>query len=338
MPLRPFRLPADLDVMMELLPRSFHYPENPDWSVQEDEKQSFLDMANAARRLWPIFSVLFKVSPSLRDVLHGFIWEEDGQPVGIVNVSRDGTSDEWLIANVGVLPEYRRKGIARKLVVAAVGLAKEHHAAHVLLDVIAGNTPAYDLYLSLGFTHFSSSVVLRHDAPSSAADYSHPDTVPAGYTTTSLAPAHWQPFYELAKRVSPPEVQKFRPVTIQKFRNPPSMRTVFWLMNSLSGVQERGLVIRTDKDKTAGDSTVATAFVSAHTRGSAMNFSRLLLDPAHPQLADHLVASTLDTFRRLSPRSRIECQIPTWQPDLLVAAKLCGFQEQYESHTMGMQV
>ena len=338
MSLRPFRLPADLDVMLELLPRSFHYPENPEWSVQEDEKQSFLDMANAARRLWPIFSVLFKVSPSLRDVLHGFIWEQDGQPVGIVNVSRDGTSNEWTIANVGVLPEYRRQGIARKLVVAAVDLAKEHHAAHVLLDVIAGNAPAYDLYRSLGFTHFSSSVVLRHDAPSAATDYSHPDTLPEGYTISSLSPTQWQPFYQLAERVTPPEVQKFRPVLTATFRMPPSMRTVFWLMNSLSGVRERGIVIRAGKNNVATDPTVATAVVTAHTRGSSMNFSRIMLDPEHPQLADHLVASTLDTFRRLSPRSRIECHLPTWQPELLAAAKLCGFQEQYEGHTMGMKV
>jgi hypothetical protein len=63
-----------------------------------------------------------------------------------------------------------------------------------------------------------------------------------------------------------------------------------------------------------------------------------MLDSEHGQLADHLVASTLDTFRRLSPKSRIECRIPTWQPEVLAAAKLCGFQEEYESHTMGMQV
>ena len=338
MSLRPFRLPADLDLMVRLLPQSFQYPENPEWSVQDDEMQSAVDMVNAARRLWPIFSVLFKVSPALRDVLHGFIWEQDGRPVGIVNVSRDGTSNEWMIANVGVLPEYRRQGIARKLVVAAVNLAKEHHAANVLLDVIAGNTPAYDLYISLGFTHFASSVVLRHDPPTTASDYSHPDTLPEGYIIASLSSTQWHPFYELAERITPPEVQNFRPVLPANFRMPPSMRMVFGLMNSLSGVRERGIVIRAGKHNAGTEPPVATAVVSAHTRGTSMNSARIMLDPEHHQLADHLVASTLDTFRRLSPRSRIECHIPTWQPELLAAAKLCGFQEQYEGHTMGMKV
>jgi ribosomal protein S18 acetylase RimI-like enzyme len=337
MPLRPFRLPADLDIMLDVIPRSFQYPENPEWGVQEDKKQSVLDMVNAARRLWPMFAVLFKLSPALRDVLRGFIWEEDGRPVGIVNVSRDGTSDEWMIANVGVLPEYRRHGIARKLVVAAVGLAKEHRAAHIFLDVIAGNTPAYDLYLSLGFNHFSSSVVLLHDALSKAADYSHPDTLPEDYTIASLSPAQWQPFYQLAERVTPSEVQRFRPVLPANFHMPPSMRTVMRLMNAFSGVRESGIVIRAGRDNASTEPPVATAVVTAHTRGSSMNSTRIMLDREHGQLADHLVASTLDAFRRLSPKSRIETHIPTWQPELLAAAKLSGFQEQYESHTMGMQ-
>ena len=184
MSLRPFRLPADLPLMIDLIPKSFQYPENPEWSVQEDEVQSFLDVVNTARRLWPLFSVLFKLSPTLRDVLHGFIWEEDGKPVGIVNVSRDGSTEDWMIANVGVLPEFRRRGIARKLVVAAIDLAREHRAQHVLLDVIAGNTPAYDLYVALGFAHFASSINLLHDAPEAPApDY----PMPEGYTVRRLA-------------------------------------------------------------------------------------------------------------------------------------------------------
>jgi ribosomal protein S18 acetylase RimI-like enzyme len=324
--------------MLDIVPRSFQYPENPEWSVQQDEKQRFLDMVHAARRLWPIFSVLFKVSPSLGDVLHGFIWEEDGKPIGIVNVSRHGTSDVWTVANVGVLPEYRRRGIARKLVVAAVDLAKERRAAHVLLDVIAGNTPAYDLSLGLGFRHFSSSVVLRHDPPSTAADYSHPDTLPEGYAVTSLPPARWRQFYELARRITPPEVQKFRPVTAGSFRTPATVRTATWLMNSTSGVRDCGIIIRAGKGKAGSEPPVASAVASAHTRGSGMNSASIRLDPEHPQLADQLVASTLDMFRQLSPRSHIECDIPTWQPELLAAAKLCGFQEQYVHHNMGIQM
>ncbi len=330
MSLRPFRLPADLRLMMEILPQSFQYPENPEWSLQDDELQSFLSMANTARRLWPIFSVLWKISPSLSDVLHGFIWEENAKPVGIVNISREGTSDDWLISNVAVLPAYRRRGIARKLVEAAVDLAHEHHAKHVLLDVIAGNSPAYELYTTLGFTHFESALELRHDAPSPAASF----PIPNGYTVTRCAPNQWQPFYELARRITPAEVEKFRPVTTQHFRNPASMQLVISLINTFSGVHDRGLVIRAD----SGREIVATARLSAHTRGSGMNFCAVMLDPEHSKLAPYLFKSTLGTLQQLSPHNRIQCQVPTWQPALIEAAQSSGFREHTEGHSLGMEL
>ena len=316
--------------MTEILPQSFQYPENPEWSLQDDELQSILDMANTARRLWPLFSVLWKISPPLRDVLHGFIWEENAKPVGIVNVSRDGASDDWVISNVGVLPDYRRRGIARKLVEAAVDLAQQHRAKHVLLDVIAGNTPAYDLYTSLGFTHFTSMIELRHDAPAPAADCPMPD----GYTATRLAPTRWQPYYELARRITPAAVEKFRPVTPQNFRSPPSIQVVMWLINSFSGVRDRGLVVRADREQ----QVVATTSLSAHIRGSGMNVCGMMLDPEHGQLAPHLLHSVLRTFQQLSPHNRIQCRIPNWQPALIEAARSSGFSEQCEGHSLGMKL
>lgn len=330
MSLRPFRLPSDLPVMTELLPHAFQYPENPAWSLQEDELQSFLTFVTTARRLWPLVSVLRRFSPALRDVLHGFIWEEDTKPVGLVNISRDGTSDDWVISNVGVLPNYRRRGIARKLVEAAVGLARTHRAAHVRLDVIAGNVPAYDLYASLGFVHFASSTALQHDAPAPAADVPKP----GGYAATPLAPTQWRPYYELARRITPPEVVVYQPVTPEHFRMPASMQIVVRLINSLSGVHDRGLVMRAE----GGQQIVATMALDAHGRGNGMNSCRLLLDPAHGQLAPYLVRATLRTFAQLSPRNRIQCHIPNWQTALIEAARSGGFTEQHGSHSMGMRL
>jgi ribosomal protein S18 acetylase RimI-like enzyme len=331
MSLRPFRLPSDLQLMVELLPQCFQYPENPEWGVQKDEEQNFLDLVKTARRLWPLFSVLFKVSPSLRDVLHGFIWEESGKPVGIVNISRDGTSEDWIIANVGVLPEYRRHGIARKLVEAAIGLAREHRAANVLLDVIAGNTPAYDLYVALGFSHFSSSVEMLLD-PSSAA---RPDCpLPDGYRVTRLSPSHWQPFYQLAQRVTPAEVQAYRPVTVHQFRPSLGLSLAGGLLNTFSGVREVGLVVEEGRER----QVVATANLSAHTRGIGMNDCRMTLDPARLPLASPLVAATLAIFRELSPRNRIQCRIEAWQPKLIDAALASGFQRKLVGDRLGLKL
>jgi ribosomal protein S18 acetylase RimI-like enzyme len=330
--LRPFRLPGDFSLMAELLPAAFQYPENPDWSLQTDEVEGMLRMVNSARRLWPLFSLMMKFSPSARDVLHGCVWEEDGQPVGMVNVSRDGTTDDWHIANVAVLPRCRRRGIARALVEAAINLARKHQAEGVLLDVIAGNTPAYDLYASLGFEHFSSAVILRHAAPTAVSQAMLP--VPAGYTTTIGSSSAWRPYFELAQRITPAQVQRYRPVTEQQFRMPASLGFLLRLLNTLTGVRERGLLVRTNTDQ----QVVAAIRLSAHTRGTEMNSSTLWLDPAHSVLAPYLVSSVLHLSRQWSPRSRIELTVPTWEPSLIEAATASDFAPAHESYSMGMKL
>jgi hypothetical protein len=275
---------------------------------------------------------MMKISPAARDGLHGCVWEEDGQPVGMVNISRDGSTDNWVIGNVAVLPNYRRRGIARALVEAAIGLARQHHAQGVLLDVIAGNTPAYDLYANLGFEHFSSSTTLRHAAPTpvSTAELQ----VPAGYTTTTLSSQAWRPHFELAQRITPAEVQRYRPITEQQFREAASIRIILLLLNAFSGVRERGLLVRTHPDQ----QIVAAIRLSAHIRGTEMNTCTMRLDPAHQELAPYLVRSALGMSQHWSPRSRTQLIVPTWEPTLIEAATASDFVSAHESHSMGMKL
>lgn len=75
MPMRPIRLPRDLLPMLDMLPRTFQYPENPEWSFREDEQEDIIRMIKSWRRLWPILRVLQAFSPTLRDLFRGFIWD-----------------------------------------------------------------------------------------------------------------------------------------------------------------------------------------------------------------------------------------------------------------------
>lgn len=59
-------------------------------------------------------------------------------------------ADEAEIITVAVSPAYRRQGIARALMEHMLRLAEEARAS-VFLEVRASNTPARELYLSLGF-------------------------------------------------------------------------------------------------------------------------------------------------------------------------------------------
>jgi ribosomal-protein-alanine N-acetyltransferase len=61
--------------------------------------------------------------------------------------------DEMHILNVAVREDLRRKGIARKLVEAAIAYAGERGALSATLEVRESNTAAIGLYTSLGFVN-----------------------------------------------------------------------------------------------------------------------------------------------------------------------------------------
>ena len=61
--------------------------------------------------------------------------------------------DEGEITNVGVAPECRNQGIGRKLVQAALSMARQQGLAQVVLEVRVSNASAIHLYESCGFVN-----------------------------------------------------------------------------------------------------------------------------------------------------------------------------------------
>ncbi len=328
MPLRPFRLPADLDVLMTLLPASFQYAENEAWSLRPDEVEGMVDSLRGIRRIWPVVRLLQALHPPLRDALRGFIWEENGQPVGLANVLRLGNTDRWLIGNVGVLPAYRRRGIARRLVEASVAYARERGAASVVLDVVAGNEPAYRLYESLGFVHYDDRFGFSY------TPVPLPDAVPAldGYRLLPCSPGRWRPRYELAQRITPQAVQRYTPVEEGRFRQPSLVRLVTPLFLLAEGVQVQAWVAHPGTI----NQVVACARCVTRKRAGGTNRLEIELDPAHAVLAPHLIARLLHVAAPSGSQHQVELHLPRWQPALLDAAQQAGFSLRYEYRSMGL--
>lgn len=82
--------------------------------------------------------------------MDGFVWVEHDRVVGNVSLTATGYDRGQIVANVAVSPEYRGRGIARRLMTAAMDHIT-HHARFAVLQVDAGNTAARHLYESLGF-------------------------------------------------------------------------------------------------------------------------------------------------------------------------------------------
>ena len=161
MTIRDLSLPADLKELGPMLAESFQYPENPDWGVQDDERESLVEDIESLRRWWWMIQIAQIFSTKMRDLLPGKVWIEDGKIAGAVLYQRRGSSNNWLIGTVATLPDYRRRGIARKLVEESLADIKAKKAETVVLDVIDANLPAYQLYTSLGFEHFSGNLDLE---------------------------------------------------------------------------------------------------------------------------------------------------------------------------------
>lgn len=83
----------------------------------------------------------------------GFVWEEDGRIVGNASIIpfRERSKRIYLIANIAVHPDYRRRGIARALTRRAMTYGWDKKAAALWLHVRDDNPAAIRLYQELGF-------------------------------------------------------------------------------------------------------------------------------------------------------------------------------------------
>jgi GNAT superfamily N-acetyltransferase len=327
MDLREIRLPHDFTPLGDMICDTFQYPENPDWSVQTDEKEEITQAIRSLRRLWPLFRIMGSVSPSLRDLFRGYVAEEDDRMVGVTLIQRRGTTNVWVVGTVGVLPEFRRRGLAREVLEKSLELMRQHGATKTWLGVINGNTPAQRLYESLGFEIYDGTIDYTLTRPES------PDVppLPEGYVVSRLPSSNWRTRYELEKRIAPDNTRRYEPVEVGRFRQPLALRLLDPIMRLAQRIKQADFVIRTGSDST----TVGRYGYSVSKRGKGVNGIRVRLDPEHPGLAPHVVGWLLKTVADHSPNLRIEFGVPRWMPSVAEAAEAFGFTKRVEYLKMG---
>jgi len=325
---RPFQLPQDIDLMNALVIDGFKYPENPEWSIQEDEVQGMIDRVQGAKKLWPVLQIMRAFVPLFRDILCGFIEEEDGQPVGLINYMRQRNAPEWYIANVTVLPAYRRRGIARRLVEATLNELRHRNAKIAFLDVVVGNDPAFNLYKEMGFEAFtrSSEYHFQNDTPLM------PHSLPAGYTIRPLGPFDWKTRFAFARRVTPGHIQRYEPVTEARYQVPRIMPLFGKLFESAGGAHSERFAMYA-----LNGEVVAIGQYTYRTRAGGMNFTRMSIDPDHPQLAEFILRYVFSTIQQASPGHRIQLNFEDWESALIECAEELGCEKRFGSHRMGLR-
>ncbi|MBI4928131.1 MAG: GNAT family N-acetyltransferase [Anaerolineae bacterium] len=85
--------------------------------------------------------------------LFGYVWEQDNRLVGNLSLIPIKKNGRWIymIANVAVHPDYRRRGIAYELTRHALDHVRARGVPSAWLQVRDDNFSAYELYTSVGF-------------------------------------------------------------------------------------------------------------------------------------------------------------------------------------------
>ena len=94
------------------------------------------------------------------------VWPRDrrdasanGQPVGVLMMTQMPESGDWEVSYMGVVPEGRRRGFGREMLLYALCEARADDVPSVTLSVDARNQPAWKLYRALGFEPYDQRVV-----------------------------------------------------------------------------------------------------------------------------------------------------------------------------------
>jgi ribosomal protein S18 acetylase RimI-like enzyme len=283
---RPVNLRTDLGAIADLIELVFER------TMDEGGRAAIREM-RALSRLGAGLSIIAQLNEMTVGIKMGFVWIEDGKLVGNVSVYPANFPAElgetWIIANVGVHPDYQRRGIARKLMKLSLDMIATRGGQHVILQVDYDNHPAIRLYEQLDFISERAWSTWRRSSIATP-----PPDLEARFFITRRRPSEWRAEYALAERLRPLErggLGWLRPLHLQAFKLPFYKQLSAWLsMNSI----ER-LIVRTDDEQSLRACLwVENGLASFNTRLTLLN------DPQEPAAAEALLNTVIRRFRTSS--------------------------------------
>ncbi|NDJ53159.1 MAG: GNAT family N-acetyltransferase [Chloroflexi bacterium] len=110
--------------------------------------------------IWPLAVLVSLIDVGQSVLGTGFVWRQRRRVIGNVGIYRVGPHPYlgrgFVIANVAVHPNYRRRGIAKQLMDSAINWVRNQGGSWIALEVEAESEPAFKLYEGLGFASFET--------------------------------------------------------------------------------------------------------------------------------------------------------------------------------------
>ncbi|HLD94192.1 MAG TPA: N-acetyltransferase [Anaerolineales bacterium] len=144
--LRPFDIRRDLVPVADLVELCFAD------NLDADGRLYIRQMRQAARS-GPLLDLASAGGSQIDLPMGGYVWQEGDRVVGNLSLIPHRRSGErlYLIANVAVHPDYRKRGVARALTQAALEDIERRGRKETWLQVDENNPTAVGLYRSMGF-------------------------------------------------------------------------------------------------------------------------------------------------------------------------------------------
>ena len=144
----------------------------------------------------------------------GLVWQEKGAIIGNISLIPFASLGRpiYLIANVAVHPDHRRKGIARALTHAALEWTAKRSVRSVWLQVRDNNHPAVHLYGSIGFVERARRTTWIR-LPSEVKG-----EAPSGTRIVQHRPKHWKSQRKWLRQNYPDELFWYWPTSPSAFR------------------------------------------------------------------------------------------------------------------------
>ncbi|HEX9677099.1 MAG TPA: GNAT family N-acetyltransferase [Anaerolineales bacterium] len=191
------RGPRPVDVKRDMLPLAdlLELVFGPE--LDSAGRQLVRDMRALGRFGW-LGGVLSRLMLPPAAAPRGYVWEESGRIIGNASLLPvTGHAKRWVLANVVVHPDFRRRGIGRELVEACLGLARSRGIGTLMLQVKVSNPEAERLYLRLGFRKLTARTTwVRLGGAASAPGLAAPEV-------RRRVSGEWSDQWALAQRLYP---------------------------------------------------------------------------------------------------------------------------------------
>jgi ribosomal protein S18 acetylase RimI-like enzyme len=310
--LRALNILRDLPQIADLIELCFS-------NTMDGEGQRYVQDMRRAGRDDTFLKWAIRTADSTSLPLSGYVWEENGRIVGNASLVpfRYKKQRIYLIANVAVHPDFRRRGIARALAERAMLHAREKKADAIWLHVRDDNPDAIQLYTDLGFVERA-----RRTNWQSAGD-AHAPQLQTDITVTTRDARWWPTQHEWLTRLYPDLLAWHRNWSFNALQ--PGLWNWLYLLFVDMNIRQWAAVkedpstaLRPAQDGSSGRLEAALAWVPSRQGESFYLAAGPGSDP------DAVTALLLNARRALSHHLRLSLEFPSTEFDRAIRA--AGFK------------